>query len=82
MKRQVTFTEGDTGIFQIACAECPLLPSLTELGMEPRACINGIMTNMQGAVQLGQCEHYKQNSIQVGDDDNGLIITCMKGDKP
>jgi len=76
MKRAITFK--DEGLtFRIDCADCPLSDALKTLGQEPRPCISGIMTNMQGPVTVGTCEHYKKDSIE-NTADNGLSIECGK----
>jgi hypothetical protein len=76
MKRSVTYKEEEI-TFRIDCADCPLSDALKTLGKEPRPCISGIMTNMQGHVPIATCEHYKKDSIE-NTDGNGLAIECGK----
>lgn len=76
MNRIVTYTEEKRGIFSINCADCPLKPHLEALGMEPRPCVAGITTNVQGPVPIDTCEHYQQESIKL--EENNLTINCTK----
>jgi hypothetical protein len=51
-------------IWAMVCKECPLLPHLTALKEKPRDCQGGMMTNVQGAVPLGKCEYYVEDSFK------------------
>jgi hypothetical protein len=78
MRRTVTFK--DEGIsFSISCRDCPLLPALETLGQNPRPCISGLITNMQGFVPVAECEHYQKDSIDSQGAQN-LSVECRKGD--
>lgn len=78
MKRAVQFKEEEI-TFAITCDKCPLKPHLEALGQPPRACVSGIMTNMQGPVPVASCEHYKKDSIS-NDADKSLMLECGKED--
>lgn len=71
--RTVELHEGDAGIFGITCSTCPLKVHTDALGQKPPTCINGIITNMQGAVPLGTCKHYEKDSIANA----GKTLTIM-----
>lgn len=67
------------GAWDVTAETCPLSPHLAALNMPPRSCIGGIQTNMQGAVVLGQCEHYIKDTFHenaVG----CLILKCSHGE--
>lgn len=78
MRRAVTFKDEGIG-FSILCPDCPLLPALKTLGQNPRSCISGLMTNIQGPVPVGQCEYYQKDSI-TNDEGNRLSVDCGKED--
>jgi hypothetical protein len=78
MRRQVSYTEGDGGVFHIDCAACPLIPAFKALDKKTESCIAGIATNMQGHVPIHICKHYEKNSISNGEE-NTLWIECGKG---
>jgi hypothetical protein len=79
MKRQVEYTEPNDIGFRISCATCPLIPALKELDEEPRPCVSGIVTNVQGPVVMGTCKHYKPDSVSNGEGKT-LWLECGKED--
>jgi len=79
VKRQVTFTEEEGGVFHIDCESCPLLPAFAALDKKPEACMAGMVTNMQGPVPIHTCKHYAKNSISNGEGKT-LWLECGKED--
>lgn len=77
MKRQVTYTEKNGGVFHIDCTSCPLIPAFKALDKKPEACIAGIVTNMQGHVPIQTCKHYAKDIISNGEEKT-LWIECGK----
>jgi hypothetical protein len=75
MRRAVEYTEGDTGIWSLTCAECPLKPHAEALNVKPPRCAGGIATNMPGPMVLDKCQHTDPNSVQ-NEPGNGLSIEC------
>ena len=76
MKRLVKYEES-LGIFSIYCDECPLIPAFKELGQKPKACMAGMVTNIQGHMPIHTCDHYAKDSI-ANEPNNGLSIECGK----
>lgn len=72
-----TFDKGSNlGVWRLACAQCPLLPHTEALGMKPRACADGLSTNIQGHVVINTCEHYAKDSLR--NDAGVLKLECGK----
>lgn len=58
----------------VFCDECPKKPHADALGLAAPKCAAGLMTNIQGAVPVHQCDHYVKESIR---NDNGVItVEC------
>jgi hypothetical protein len=68
--------ESALGAWSIVCEACPLLPHLKALNMEPRPCVHGIQTNVQGAIPMGQCEFYVKDTLH--DDGGATTLECTK----
>lgn len=73
-KRTATLSEGDAGFFTLDCADCPLVAHAKALEQKPPSCVNGIITNMQGAITLNSCKHYKKVSVSV--EGGALFLAC------
>lgn len=70
---ELIITDNVIGAWEVKCQECPLNPQ--------KLCVMGIMTNLQGAVPLGECEHYVKNSAENANASGGkptLTILCRK----
>jgi hypothetical protein len=65
------------GIWVIECKECPLANALKTLNQKPRMCVSGIVTNVQGAVSIGDCEFLNRKVEPTGVGKN-LKIDCTK----
>jgi hypothetical protein len=77
MKRIVTYTEEEGGVFHIDCATCPLIPAFQALDKKPEACMAGMVTNVQGHVPIHTCKHYVKDSI-ANEPGKILSIQCGK----
>lgn len=73
VKRSVEFSDKGIG-FTVTCKFCPLLPHTEALGQKPKSCIAGIVTNMQGPIPMGTCEHLEKDSIKS--ENKSLSIIC------
>lgn len=73
--RVVKYDEGNSGLWSMTCAECPLLPHTQALGQKPPECAGGIATNLQGPVQLRSCQHLEPNSW-ANTDDGSISLRC------
>jgi hypothetical protein len=82
MRRPVTYTEGNAGIWSIDCAACPLKPHFEAIGRPVKPCAGGIATNMQGPVVLQNCPHSAGTETVQNEPDNALSIECRYGAQP
>ena len=78
VRRRVKFTEGIAGIWDLSCSTCPLLAHTEALGEKPRACVHGIVTNIQGPVPMGTCKHHLKDSLV--NESGSLFLLCTKAD--
>ena len=60
--------------WDVISKECPMLPHLLALGMTPKSCFAGVVTNIQGVVPLAFCKHYVKESFKA--DGQKKTIQC------
>ena len=76
--RDVTMIMKDKEIFWvIECEECPLKEALKLLNQQPKMCVSGIITNVQGCVTIANCEFLNRDIEPEGVGKN-LKIDCKK----
>ena len=63
VRREVAFTEGNAGIWDLTCPTCPLRVHSEALGEKHRVCAHGVITNIQGPVVMGTCNHQVKDSL-------------------
>ena len=80
MKREVELNvdrEPPNG-WDASSPDCPKLPHTEALKQRKPLCLAGVFTNMQGAVPIYVCEHYKAESFS----ENDMTIDCVFNQEP
>jgi hypothetical protein len=72
MKRKGKLKTENRFGWSMTCKECPLLPHLKALKKEPIKCVVGLLTNAQGAIEIGRCEYLVRDTF----DDKTNLFEC------